>query len=393
MPLGLILVQEGFVEDRQLRLALHEMGGLWLHCPECDSSFRPDAFDADGDNLCPSCQSPAEFDDQTLSESQTRSATRVTQSQTRRANSPSVSQGGRHPSSTSGLRASEPESCIGKILGGCEIVAKVAQGGMGIVYKATQLNLGRTVAVKILSEDLAKDSSFVRRFLQEARAAAQLNHGNIVHVNDVGEYQGMYYFVMEFVDGENLREVLKRERQLPVYRALEITEEVCEALGHAHQRGIIHRDIKPENIMITPEGGVKLADLGLAKRVDSEGRAGITHTGSILGTPYYMAPEQAKDFSQVDGRSDIYSLGVTLYRMIAGKVPFNGRSPVEVMIKAIDGGKVPIRELRDDVPAAVEEIVDRMMHPDPALRFQQIEEVKDVVRRVIRLLTVAQSTS
>jgi serine/threonine-protein kinase len=190
---------------------------------------------------------------------------------------------------------------------------------------------------------------------------------------------------MEYVDGKNLRDILKVHEKLDIARSLEITIQVCHALRHAHNRGIIHRDIKPENIMITREGVVKLADLGLAKRMAAENTAGITHAGSILGTPFYMAPEQAKDFSAVDSRSDIYSMGVTLYKMITGKVPFDGRSPIEVMIKAIDGKKVPIRELRE-VPQELEEIVDRMMHKQPEKRYQQVDEALRELSRVLSLL-------
>jgi serine/threonine-protein kinase len=264
---------------------------------------------------------------------------------------------------------------IGKVLGGCQLTERIARGGMGVVYRAKQLNLGRVVAVKVLSDELASDATFVRRFVQEARSAAQLSHGNVVHVNDVGECQGIFYFVMEYVDGQNLREILRDQAQLPIPRALEITLQVCHALRHAHQKGIIHRDIKPENIMLTRDGVVKLADLGLAKRTATDNSANLTMAGAVLGTPYYMAPEQAKDFSKVDHRSDIYSLGVTLYRMITGKVPFDGRSPIEVMIKAMDGKRILVPELRDDVPDEVVRIIDRMMHKNPDKRYQSVVDL------------------
>ena len=252
---------------------------------------------------------------------------------------------------------------------------------MGVVYRAIQLNLGRVVAVKVLSEDLARDTNFVRRFLQEARAAAQLNHGSIVHINDVGEQQGVFYFVMEYVDGENLKEVLQTRGRLEIVETVEVMIQVCRALRHAHSRRIIHRDIKPENIMIAKDGGVKLADLGLAKRV-SEKSGGLTHAGSILGTPFYMPPEQAKDFSKVDERSDVYSLGVTIYRVLTGKVPFYGRSPIEVMIKALDGKKTSMRELRQDIPEEIERLVDRMMARTSEDRHQSIDEVLDELMRI-----------
>ena len=283
------------------------------------------------------------------------------------------------------------DSYIGKVLGGCQIESKIAHGGMGVVYRAVQLNLGRIVAIKLLSEDLAKDRSFVRRFLQEARAAAQLNHGGIVHINDVGEQQGVFYFVMEFVDGQNLKEILEVRKYLDIGETIEIMIQVCHALRHAHSRGIIHRDIKPENIMITRDGVVKLADLGLAKRV-SDKSVDITHAGSILGTPFYMPPEQAKDLSKVDERSDIYSLGVSMYRMISGKVPFYGRSPIEVLIKVLDGKKAPMHELRQDVPKEVETLVDVMMQRLPDERFQSVEDVLEELVRVDVLLKSAATT-
>jgi serine/threonine-protein kinase len=158
---------------------------------------------------------------------------------------------------------------------------------------------------------------------------------------------------MEFVDGENLKSILHREGPLPIEQALAITLQVCEALRHAHQRGVIHRDIKPEKVLIAHEGVVKLADLGLAKRIESGRAEGLTKAGSIFGTPFYMAPEQAKNFSDVDQRSDIYSLVVTLYKALSGKVPFDGRSPIEIMVKALDGKRPNLRALRAEVPERV----------------------------------------
>jgi serine/threonine-protein kinase len=271
---------------------------------------------------------------------------------------------------------------ISKVIGGCQITERIARGGMGVVYKARQLNLGRTVAIKILSDELSRNPAYVERFLQEARSAAFLNHGNIIHINDVGEHNGIYFFIMEFVDGKNVREILKKKNALEVPQALQVALQVSRALQHAHRRGIIHRDIKPENIMITREGVVKLADLGLAKRLDSSG--GITQAGSVLGTPFYMAPEQAKDFSKVDQRSDIYSLGVTLFKSLTGKVPFDGRTPIEVMIKAIEGKRQALRDLRPDLPPPVEALVDRMMARNPEDRFQQADDVIAAIEALLR---------
>jgi hypothetical protein len=391
-PLGRILIEMGAITEETLRMSLADLGVLKLSCPSCRTEYQVDHYERDSVMLCSTCREALVLSDpESGGRGDARGpATPVPPSQTPRAPQTGAPEAPAAPANGA-PSAEAKDSYLGKVFGGCQIIAKVGHGGMGIVYKAKQLNLGRIVAVKILSSELSKDSSFVRRFFQEARSAAQLNHGNIVHINDVGEHQGVYYFVMEFVDGRNLKEILKTgwkapaegepksvdaaQERLDVAFAVDIALQVCQALKHAHNRGIIHRDIKPENIMLTGEGVAKLADLGLAKRVASEGAAGMTHAGSIFGTPFYMAPEQAKDFSKVDARSDIYSLGVTLYKMLTGKVPFDGRSPIEVMIKAIDGKRVPVRELREDVPKDLEEIVDRMMHRLPEKRYQQVDDV------------------
>jgi serine/threonine-protein kinase len=397
-PLGQILIEAGVIDGETLREVLAEMGALQLSCPLCRVDYPIRTYDRNAAHRCPRCKELLVLNDPTNPapprEAPPREAAADQGDHSRTDQLPAVSLPPEAPAPRQepAPRAAEEapangrDNFVGKVLGGCQILERVAHGGMGVVYKAKQLNLGRTVAVKVLSEELSSDATFVRRFIQEARSAAQLSHGNIVHINDVGEYQGVFYFVMEFVDGKNLRDILKVHEKLDVARALEITIQVCHALRHAHNRGIIHRDIKPENIMITREGVVKLADLGLAKRMAAEKSASITHAGSILGTPFYMAPEQAKDFSAVDRRSDIYSLGVSLYRMITGKVPFDGRSPIEVMIKAIDGKKVPIRELREEVPVELEETIDKMMHRLPEKRFQEVDEVLRELTRVMALV-------
>ena len=383
VPLGQILIKSGHLEETKLRQALAEVGALKLFCESCELETELRTYRSDRDGRCPDCGGPRILRDPAeVRKTPVMHAAAMPEASVMAPTS--SGQQSRSPSSTS-----QRDSFLGKVLGGCQIESKIAHGGMGVVYRAVQLNLGRVVAVKVLGEDLARDTNFVRRFLQEARAAAQLNHGGIVHINDVGEQQGVFYFVMEFVDGQNLKEVLKTRKQLDIVETVEIMIQICQALRHAHSRGIIHRDIKPENIMITKDGGVKLADLGLAKRV-SEKSAGITHAGSILGTPFYMPPEQAKDFSKVDQRSDVYSLGVTIYRVLTGKVPFYGRSPIEVMIKALDGKKTPMRELRGDIPEDVERVVDRMMSRLPEERHQSIEEVLDELMRIGVALKSAQ---
>ena len=369
-------METGALEEDELRVALAELGALKLRCATCQQVIRLTSYKKERNSVCKQCGESLVLEDPSAEITELLERSRHVDPAIQLSSSHSCG-----PDIPRGDRSGHDDKFIGKVLGGCQISEKIADGGMGVVYKAVQLNLGREVAVKVLAEELAKDTNFVRRFLQEARAAAQLNHASIVHINDVGEQQGVFYFVMELVNGRNLKEILADDNQFPIPQTLTIMIQVCHALHHAHSRGIIHRDIKPENIMITLDGAVKLADLGLAKRV-SERTGGITHTGSILGTPFYMAPEQAKDFSRVDARSDLYSLGVTAYRVLTGKLPFSGRSLIEVMIKAIDGKKIPMRQLRPEIPEALETLVDKMMHRIPDNRYQNVEEVLEALTRL-----------
>lgn len=408
-PLGQLLVEKGAIHEETLRMALCDLGVLHLQCPSCHAVFPQTTYARDSNPTCPTCNGALILaDPETVPAPQPAAAPVAAPREApvrgaqpdapapRGAVAPASPVPGDPvpalisapaPSADPAPQDSAREAYVGKVLGGCQLLEKVGHGGMGMVFKAKQLNLGRIVAVKVLPGNLAKDASFVRRFYQEARSAAQLNHGNIIHINDFGEHQGIYYFVMEFVDGPNLKEILKTCERFEIPRAISIVIQVCHALRHAHNRSIIHRDIKPENIMITEEGIVKLADLGLAKRMASDAAVGLTHAGSILGTPYYMAPEQAKDFSKVDARSDIYSLGVTLYKMLTGKVPFDGRTPIEVMIKAIDGKKVPVREIRPEVSPDLEAIVDKMMHRHPDKRYQDVGSLLEDLQKASVLAT------
>src|SRR6266567_7426089 len=216
---------------------------------------------------------------------------------------------------------SEAKSKVTQV-GDFHLTKKLGEGGMGTVFKAHQMSMDRDVALKILPRHLAKDTSYVERFYREARASAKLDHPNIVRGIAVGEDRGYHYFAMEYIDGESSDKVLESQGKLQVGDAVKIALDVARALDHAHSKGLVHRDIKPDNIMITRQGFVKLADLGLAKAADEN--QGLTQTGSGFGTPYYMPPEQARNAKYVDNRSDIYALGATLYHLLTGKVPFTG---------------------------------------------------------------------
>lgn len=259
-----------------------------------------------------------------------------------------------------------------------KIVGRIGIGGMGAVYEAVQLKLDRKVAVKVLADRLASDPEFLERFQREARAAAMVNHPNLVQIFDFGEHQGLHYSVLEYIEGENLGERLKRAGPMSLQEALEVVSKVASALNAAwNKKRIIHRDIKPENVMITIDGQVKLADLGLAKILGEE--SNMTMTGMGLGSPHYMAPEQASDAKDVDFRSDMYSLGVTLLSLVTGKKVFKGNSPY-ALIKAHAEQPLPSgADLGFPLPDGVEMMIQRMAAKRPEERFSSYEELLGVM--------------
>jgi serine/threonine-protein kinase len=287
-------------------------------------------------------------------------------------------------------------------IGGFELLATLGKGGMGTVFKARQVSMDRVVALKVLPPHLAKNQDFVQRFLREARSAAQLNHPNIVQGIDVGEADGVYYFAMEFVDGLTARDLLKREGRLDEKRALSIIGGVARALEHAHKHGIVHRDIKPDNIMISREGVVKLADLGLAKsflpeasrlREGKPGDTGyqdtVTLDGTALGTPHYMAPEQARGDADIDTRADIYALGATLYHMVTGEFPFSAPTPAAIMAKHITQPAPNPKEKNPALSRPVCDLIQFMMAKEREARPQTptelLAEVRDALEGKVKL--------
>jgi serine/threonine protein kinase len=248
-----------------------------------------------------------------------------------------------------------------------EILELIGRGGMGAVYKARQKSLDRLVALKILPFSVNRDPAFAERFAREARALARLAHPNIVNVHDFGQADGLYYFVMEFVDGLNLRQLLNSGKMAPK-DALAIVPQICDALQYAHDKGIVHRDIKPENILLAKDGTVKIADFGLAKLVGVEARdLTITDKHDVMGTPHYMAPEQVEHPQDVDHRADIYSLGVVFYQMLTGELPIGRFAP-------------PSRKVQIDV--RLDEVVLRALEKEPALRYQHASVLKTEVETI-----------
>jgi len=260
----------------------------------------------------------------------------------------------------------------GKIAG-FEILEVIGKGGMGVVYKARQVSMDRIVAVKILATRLAKNQSYVRRFVREARAAAKLNHPNIVQGIDVGKADGHYYFAMEHIDGETLHQKVRREGPLDEKEALSICLQMARALEHAHARAnIIHRDVKPQNVLLTRGGDVKLADLGLARQA-ATGDTSLTYSGTALGTPDYMAPEQIRGDAGLDGRCDVYALGATLYHVLTGKPPYSGATSSVVMAKHLTEPSPDPREARPEVSADTAAVVQRAMAKEKDSRYPSAE--------------------
>ncbi|MGC5328748.1 Stk1 family PASTA domain-containing Ser/Thr kinase, partial [Brevibacillus sp. SYSU BS000544] len=260
----------------------------------------------------------------------------------------------------------------GQRLGGrYQLERKIGGGGMAIVYRARDLVLNRTVAVKVLRPQFGIDEDFVNRFRREAIAVASLSHPNIVSVYDVGEDEDTYFMVMEYIEGLTVKDLINQQGALPTAEAVRIAVQVCDALDHAHQNQIIHRDIKPHNILIGNNGRVKVTDFGIARAVTS---ATITHTGSVLGSVHYFSPEQAR--GGVTGeKSDIYSLGIVLYEMVTGKLPFSGDSPISVALKHLQEPLPHPREINPNLPQSVENVILKALVKDPFLRYASAREM------------------
>ena len=262
-----------------------------------------------------------------------------------------------------------------RTLGGrYRIVRHLARGGMAEVYVAEDQLLNRIVAVKVLFPELARDEAFVERFRREARAAASLNHHNIVSVYDFGQDGDSWFIVMEYVEGRTLRDIIRAEGRMEPARATALAAEVAGALIAAHERGIIHRDVKPANVLITAgTGTVKVADFGIARAANA--RQGLTMPGTVLGTATYLSPEQAQG-AEVDYRTDVYSLGMVLYEMLAGTPPFKGDSPVAVAYQQLNSTAPPPSTHNSKVPAALDAVVMKAMSKDPAGRQGSAEALR-----------------
>ena len=257
---------------------------------------------------------------------------------------------------------------------GYKMKKRLGSGAMATVFLARQLSLDRLVAIKILPRKLSANANFIERFYKEGRAAAQLNHPNIVGAYDVGKSGEHHYFVMEYVDGETVYELIVKSRHIPEPASIDIVIQVAEALRHAHHRGFIHRDIKPKNIMISREGAVKLADLGLARAL-SDKEAAEAEAGRAYGTPYYISPEQIRGEVKIGPAADIYGLGATFYHMVTGRVPFEGKNPSSVMHKHLKADLVPPDHINPKLSAGCAQVIEMMMAKKTRDRYERVTDL------------------
>ena len=266
---------------------------------------------------------------------------------------------------------------VGRKLGNYEIIDEIGRGGMAVVYRAYQRSLNRHVAIKVLAPQLSVDQQFVERFQREARAAAGLRHPHVVVIHDVAQEQGIYYIVMEYLEGRSLKELIQAEQSLSPERATRIVEQVASALDYAHEQGFVHRDIKPANIIVDKNDHVTLTDFGIAKAASETQH--LTRTGMLIGTPEYMSPEQAEG-GTVDHRTDLYALGVVLYQMLTGRAPFHSTTPHATLHAVIYEPPPPVRQLRPSLSPAIESVVMRSISKQPASRYQSGSDMVAALR-------------
>ena len=270
-----------------------------------------------------------------------------------------------------------------------EILDKLGEGAMGVVYRARDQSLGRVVALKMLSAELSGEDELLQRFQREAEAVGRLSHPNIVTVYDVGDAEGQLYMAMELLEGEDLRSLIERRVPIPLADRVRLLQQICEGIAYAHSRGVVHRDIKPANILVTADGRVKLLDFGLARVAT---RSTITRQGVILGTPDYMAPEQAMG-KTTDRRSDAFSAGAVFYELLAGSKPFRSKTLHGVLYQIISEEPDPLLTVNPDLPAQLASLVHGMLRKDPEKRYASLEELGRALTEIHHALRRSRSRS
>lgn len=263
------------------------------------------------------------------------------------------------------------------------LLEKIGEGGMGTVYMARQLSLDRVVALKILSPVYARDKNKRERFLKEAKASAKLHHPNIISIHSAGFDGGQCYYAMEYIEGGSVKDIINKNGKIEEVRALEIVYDIAQALQHAFQKHLIHRDVKPENFMVTKDGIVKLCDLGLAKILDGDD-ASQTQVGTFMGTPYYTSPEQAKGHSNIDIRSDLYSLGASLFHMVTGRHPFEGTSPISVITMHINDQPPLVSNINPAISKGTVALINKLLEKNPDDRYQTPLELMEAIGEILK---------
>ena len=273
-----------------------------------------------------------------------------------------------------------------KVLAGrYELFERVGEGGMSVVYKAKDKLLNRFVAIKILKPEFINDHKFIDSFRRESQAAASLSHPNIVNIYDVGREGNIHYIVMELIQGKTLSDYIKEQGPMPYPKVIALSKQIAAALAFAHKNHIIHRDVKPHNVMITPNGTAKITDFGIAKAVNAA--TIVDNTEGIIGSVHYFSPEQARG-GYVDEKSDIYSLGIVMYEMLTGRVPFDGDNPVNIALMHINGEMIPPSKLVDGVPPALEHIILKCTDKYPVNRFASADELIEALNNLEFVSTV-----
>lgn len=356
--LGQILVERGTLAVTEAQKILESQGKRILKCVDCGHQYDVKEFNPNKEYTCLNCGGP-------LSAPEAVSSLNV--------------QGTAVDSQT--VKQSMDDRFVGTEIGGCEILEKLGEGGMGAVYRARHITLNKVVAVKVMSSALMGEIHR-KRFLREARAAAQLEHLNIVQVHDTGVAEGYNYIVMQFIDGESIQRRINRQGKFEQKESLKVIRAAADALGFAHKRHMIHRDIKPDNIMVTSDGIVKVADFGLVKSTEIEKDLTGMSQSMLMGTPHYMSPEQFEG-KIIDHRTDIYSLGVTLYYMLTGQKPYEGTTPYQIMQGHLQQEFVDPSNLSEDIYPAVSQFVRKMMAREREHRYQTCEDVISDIDRVL----------
>ena len=279
----------------------------------------------------------------------------------------------------------------GQMLGPYRIISQIGQGGMATVYKAYQPSMDRNVAIKVLPSQLAQSPEFAKRFQQEARTIARLEHAHILPVFDYGESDGITYFVMRYLEAGTLKDRMEAGRPLPLQEIDRIFTQLSDALGYAHSHGVVHRDLKPANALIDSQGDLFLTDFGIAKILESASPR-LTQTDAIMGTPAYISPEQAQA-QTVDQRSDIYSFGIILYEMVTGRVPFVADTPLAVILKHLSDPLPLPSTIRSDIPEGIEKVILKALAKNPDDRFASADEFESAWKHALEELRPAQYTA